>query len=135
MGTSATSSRAASPAAAPTDGAFRPAWWCRNPHLQTLWGPLFRRDRLPLRRERVATRDGDFVDLDWADGPAGAPLLLVLHGLQGSARSPPPPRGPGPPPPRGGAPPGRPGPAAGAASPGPSARAAGSRTGSRASTT
>ena len=87
MGTSATSSRAASPAAAPTDGAFRPAWWCRNPHLQTLWGPLFRRGRLPLRRERVATRDGDFVDLDWADGPAGTPLLLVLHGLEGSARS------------------------------------------------
>jgi len=66
---------------------FRPAWWCRNRHLQTLWGPLFRRDGLPLRRERVTTRDGDFVDLDWLDGPRGAPLLLALHGLEGSARS------------------------------------------------
>lgn len=66
---------------------FRPAWWCRGGHLQTLWGPLFRQDRLPLRRERVPTADGDFVDLDWADGPPGAPLLLVLHGLEGSARS------------------------------------------------
>jgi uncharacterized protein len=53
-----------------------------------VWGPLFRRARLPLRRERVVTADGDFVDLDWADGPAGAPVLLVLHGLEGSARSP-----------------------------------------------
>ncbi len=53
-----------------------------------MWGPLFRRARLPLRRERVVTADGDFVDLDWADGPAGAPVLLVLHGLEGSARSP-----------------------------------------------
>jgi predicted alpha/beta-fold hydrolase len=35
----------------------------------------------------VATDDGDFVDLDWCDGPPGAPLLLVLHGLEGSARS------------------------------------------------
>jgi len=52
-----------------------------------VWGPLFRRARLPLRRERVVTADGDFVDLDWADGPAGAPVLLVLHGLEGSARS------------------------------------------------
>ena len=69
------------------DGVFRPPWWCRNPHVQTVWGPLVRRGRLPLRRERMVTRDGDFVDCDWADGPAGAPLLLVLHGLEGSARS------------------------------------------------
>ena len=42
---------------------------------------------MPLSRERVATSDGDFVDLDWLDGPPAAPLLLVLHGLEGSARS------------------------------------------------
>ena len=36
----------------------------------------------------MATRDGDFVDLDWAEGGApGAPLLLALHGLEGSSRS------------------------------------------------
>ncbi|HEV8309631.1 MAG TPA: alpha/beta fold hydrolase [Methylomirabilota bacterium] len=66
---------------------FRPSWWCRSRHLQTVWGPLFRRARLPLSRERVPTGDGDFVDLDWADGAPGQPLLLVLHGLEGSARS------------------------------------------------
>ena len=45
---------------------------------------------MALRRERVATLDGDFVDLDWTDPPApgsSAPILLVLHGLEGSARS------------------------------------------------
>jgi len=38
---------------------------------------------------RVVTPDGDFVDLDWLQAPAppGAPLLLVLHGLEGSVRS------------------------------------------------
>jgi predicted alpha/beta-fold hydrolase len=46
-----------------------------------------RRGRIALRRERVTTADGDFLDLDWLDGPAGAPLVLVLHGLEGSARS------------------------------------------------
>src|SRR5713101_4819749 len=66
---------------------FRPPWWCRNRHLQTVWGPLVRRGRVPLSRERVATTDGDFVDLDWLDGPPAAPLLLVLHGLEGSTRS------------------------------------------------
>jgi predicted alpha/beta-fold hydrolase len=47
-----------------------------------------------VRRERVETPDGDFVDLDWATGattsprvPPG-PLVLVLHGLEGSIRSP-----------------------------------------------
>ena len=71
-------------------GAFRPPWWGRNGHVQTIWGPLFRTDRLPLRRERLSTPDGDFVDLDWLDGEedaAGAPTLLVLHGLEGSSRS------------------------------------------------
>lgn len=44
---------------------------------------------MALRRERVSTRDGDFVDLDWlpASSSPGAPLLLVLHGLEGSCRS------------------------------------------------
>ena len=55
-----------------------------------MWGPLFRRGGRPaLRRERVDTPDGDFVDLDWLaqSGRPGAPLLLVLHGLEGCARS------------------------------------------------
>jgi len=57
--------------------------------VQTVWGPLFRRQRIDWqRRERVVTSDGDFVDLDWAAAaPAGAPILLVLHGLEGSSRS------------------------------------------------
>jgi len=42
---------------------------------------------VPLSRERVPTTDGDFVDLDWLEGPAAAPLILVLHGLEGSTRS------------------------------------------------
>jgi uncharacterized protein len=53
-----------------------------------VWGPLFRRQRVSWRRERIVTRDGDFVDLDWAEAaPATAPLLLILHGLEGSSRS------------------------------------------------
>jgi predicted alpha/beta-fold hydrolase len=88
---SATVSPPSAQARAP-DGerAFRPPWWARNGHVQTIWGPLFRTDRLPLRRERLTTPDGDFVDLDWLDADrdaARAPRLLVLHGLEGSSRS------------------------------------------------
>lgn len=37
----------------------------------------------------MPTSDGDFVDLDWLAAPPStdAPLLLVLHGLEGSCRS------------------------------------------------
>jgi len=36
----------------------------------------------------VETPDGDFVDLDWLAGrDRGAPLVVILHGLEGSFRS------------------------------------------------
>ena len=66
---------------------YRPPWWYRGRHLQTLWGPLFRRPRRPrVRRERWETPDGDFLDLDWLVGGSG-PLVLILHGLEGSSLS------------------------------------------------
>ena len=73
------------------DARFRPAWWLTNPHAQTIWGSLCRpRPRPRYRRQRLELPDGDFLDLDWASGdhrPA-APLVLVLHGLEGCSRSP-----------------------------------------------
>jgi predicted alpha/beta-fold hydrolase len=67
---------------------FTPAWWLPGPHLQTLWQPLLRRGPpLPTVRERLETPDGDFLDLDWF-GPPAAPIVILLHGLSGSSRSP-----------------------------------------------
>src|SRR5690606_6965938 len=68
---------------------FSPAWWLPGPHLQTLWGALWRTPpQLQRQRERLWLDDGDFLDLDWY-GPhqADAPLVLVLHGLTGSSSS------------------------------------------------
>lgn len=66
---------------------FRPAWWLPGPHAQTLWPVLFRRrPRLALRRERLELPDGDFLDLDWTGGDQG-PIVLILHGLEGSSDS------------------------------------------------
>lgn len=68
---------------------YRPPWWYRGRHLQTLWGPFLRPLRRPrFRRERIETDDGDFLDLDWVEPErSGAPLVVVLHGLEGSSRS------------------------------------------------
>lgn len=66
---------------------FKPAWWCRNPHLQTIVpNRLLPRPALQFRRERIELTDGDFVDVDWTRGTDG-PIVLLLHGLQGSSRS------------------------------------------------
>jgi len=69
------------------DSEFRPAWWLRQAHLQTLWPSLSRRNvALSTQRERVELPDGDFIDLDWS-GPAAAPIVLILHGLEGGIDS------------------------------------------------
>lgn len=66
---------------------FRPAPWAANPHLQTLGARLLRSARGPdMRRERWDLPDGDFMDVDLGPDPGeGAPLVLVLHGLEGSS--------------------------------------------------
>ncbi len=70
------------------DGCFKPAWWCRGPHGQTLWARLARRPpHVALWRERLELPDGDFIDLDWTEKSSG-PIVVVLHGLEGSSDSP-----------------------------------------------
>lgn len=66
---------------------FKPAWWLRGAHAQTLWPALFRRrPKIPLSSERVELDDGDFLDLAWA-GPTEGPIVMLLHGLEGSIHS------------------------------------------------
>lgn len=72
---------------------YRAPAWLPGGQLQTLWPALHARrvagPRIAYRRERWDTPDGDFVDVDWLEpaAPAGAPLLVLFHGLEGSSRS------------------------------------------------
>lgn len=67
--------------------AYQAPPWLPGGHAQTLW-PLAIKPAAPSwRRERWDSPDGDFIDLDRLDGPAGAPLLVLFHGLEGSSRS------------------------------------------------
>ena len=68
---------------------FSPALGLSNPHVQTLWGPLWRtKPAIEHRRERIWLKDGDFLDMDWHGTPSAyAPVVLVLHGLTGSSGS------------------------------------------------
>ena len=66
--------------------------WLPGGHAQTIWPALFARRRrcavLPLQRERWATPDGDFVDVDRQHARVpNRPLLVLFHGLEGSSQS------------------------------------------------
>src|SRR5215218_10209669 len=84
-----------SPAPEPfTPRPYRPARWLPGAHAQTVAGRYLRsRTGVSYRRERVDTPDGDFLDLDFAsvegkpELPPDAPLVVVVHGLEGSAHS------------------------------------------------
>ena len=56
-----------------------------NGHIQSIWPTLFRTvTGVSYRRERIATADDDFLDLDWA-APGHRRLAVVTHGLGGNS--------------------------------------------------
>ncbi len=73
--------------------AYAAPWWLPGGNAQTLWAALAARRHggtpPQWRRERWHTPDGDFVDVDTTTHPvaAGAPLLVLFHGLEGSSGS------------------------------------------------
>src|SRR5437773_9120541 len=67
---------------------YRAAWWLPGGHLQTLWPKFFRRRAaIATRGEWWPTSDGDALETQRLDAPAGAPRLFVVHGLEGTIRS------------------------------------------------
>lgn len=71
---------------------YRPPFWLRNGHVNTIIGGRFRKvPAPPYRRERIETPDGDFIDIDWAGGQGqdvGTSVAIVTHGLEGSSDRP-----------------------------------------------
>ncbi|HSH01746.1 MAG TPA: alpha/beta fold hydrolase [Anaerolineae bacterium] len=76
---------------------FNPPSWLRNKHVQTM-GAYYTRasSGVEFARERIELADGDFIDIDfadvgavsWSQMAADSPIMLLLHGLEGSARRP-----------------------------------------------
>ena len=72
---------------------FRPPWWLRNRHAQTIyptlpWAWVRRTD---AEREELDLPDGDATVVDWYPGSRESdddtPLVVILHGLEGSGES------------------------------------------------
>src|SRR5512147_90854 len=71
---------------------FEPLWWCRGGHRMTLlgWGRPRRFPALPRGERRFfAVGGGTYVlaDCHWQPSRGDHPVLVVLHGLEGSSDS------------------------------------------------
>ncbi|MEN7548424.1 alpha/beta fold hydrolase [Rapidithrix thailandica] len=67
---------------------YKPPALLKNKHLQTIYPFLFRKVKgISYQRERIETKDGDFLDLDWTQGPESDRLVVVLHGLESSSEA------------------------------------------------
>ncbi|MEE4113966.1 MAG: alpha/beta fold hydrolase [Desulfobacteraceae bacterium] len=66
---------------------YRPSPLMANGHLQTILPSLLRRvNGVRYQRERIATPDDDFIDLDWSRR-GSRHLALLCHGLEGSSQA------------------------------------------------
>ncbi|MEM7027187.1 MAG: hydrolase [Pseudomonadota bacterium] len=70
---------------------YKPPWWFQNKHLQTLFPAILRcTASIELIQEQFELSDGDFIDLFWTTNRTvkNIPIMIVLHGLEGSIKSP-----------------------------------------------
>jgi predicted alpha/beta-fold hydrolase len=67
---------------------FQPTRALRGGNRQTIFAPVFRRQRpAALTLERWQTPDDDFLRVHVAEPAAARPIAVLLHGLEGSVRS------------------------------------------------
>ena len=82
------------------DDDFRPSWWLRSPHVQSMLASSSLRRRLRGARTRRLERDAEWVTLDCGDGvrltgcrtaqnvaAKARGLVVLFHGWEGSTRS------------------------------------------------
>lgn len=65
---------------------FLPTIPFRNGHFNTMYRPLFMKDKASYTRKRITTWDNDFIDLDFSFVNSKT-LVLLIHGLEGSSES------------------------------------------------
>ncbi len=68
---------------------YKPPFVFKNGFIATVFSGLFRKASIDQTRERIDTRDADFLDLDWSytENPSNE-VIILLHGLEGHAQRP-----------------------------------------------
>ena len=72
------------------DSNFKPLFQFKNGFVATVYSGLFRKIKdINQQRERIDTRDRDFLDLDWSYAAHKSDaVIILLHGLEGHAQRP-----------------------------------------------
>ena len=74
------------------ESTYKPPFQFKNGFMATVYSGLVRKVKLEQKRERIETRDADFLDLDWSysDNKSGKSdaVIILLHGLEGHAQRP-----------------------------------------------
>jgi predicted alpha/beta-fold hydrolase len=65
---------------------YQPPFLYWNRHVNTIVHALLRIPKIGYDRERLATKDGDFVDLDFSKVGSNT-VVLIIHGLEGNSKS------------------------------------------------
>ena len=72
---------------------YTPPAWLPGGNLQTIYAARLAQTFVgaapAYRRERWATPDADFIDLDWLENESLSekPLVVLFHGLEGTSQS------------------------------------------------
>ena len=69
---------------------YQPPFWSKNGTVATVFSGLYRKvDGVIQKRERISTRDDDFLDLDWSYAETHSKsVIILLHGLEGHGQRP-----------------------------------------------
>ncbi|MCD2259167.1 YheT family hydrolase [Psychroserpens luteolus] len=72
------------------ESTYKVPFWFRNGFIATVYSGLFRKvNGLKQKRERIETRDQDFLDIDWSYAEKSSKeVVVLLHGLEGHAQRP-----------------------------------------------
>jgi len=68
------------------DNSFQPNRFFRNKHINTLYRFFFSHVKIDFKRERMQTKDNDFIDLDVSSVKSDN-VVIAIHGLEGSSSS------------------------------------------------
>ena len=65
---------------------FTPSLPFKNGHFNTIYRPLFMKEKHNYKRKRITTWDQDFIDLDFSKVNSKK-VVVLIHGLEGSSES------------------------------------------------
>ena len=71
------------------ESSYKPKFLFKNGFISTVYSGLVRNVKLEQQRERISTRDDDFLDLDWSfSKKTSDTVIILLHGLEGHGQRP-----------------------------------------------